>query len=505
MTNCQSWPWIVLLFYLSDVHIAKSALTPNLASIRPIVEPVVVFPPHESILRSSNAHSVCEKDFRLKRHLSQHMDVHNASVLPLNKVVDMWGHICSVCGKDFRLKKYLSRHMNVHSLSNEGIVRLCHTCFVCGKEFPLKRYLSQHMNVHLATQRFNCSVAGCNATFRVKNSLRRHNEIIHKNLARLFSCPSCGRNFSRHQNLEVHKRTHSGEKPYKCLFCDAKSATNYGFRIHMMSQHKSQIVPGTKLCYQQVVAKSNKIYRCKTCGIISATAATLKLHEKSHDSKRPFKCQDCGLMFKLNSHLREHTKIHSWLCPYKCRSCGNMFRQSGQLKTHIQRLHLDEWEMHARTNHCQLVMDRMRESGTSISIPPKLSYHKLRATQTRIRRRKLPTGEGSIQIYLQRPFSCPTCNKRFSRKWEVPHHMDSVHSGLKRYACSHCNKFFSERTNLAQHLRIHTGSRPFICENKGCGKAYRQKKDLSIHQKSCCYSPFESMDTSRPVRCRVVA
>ena len=49
-------------------------------------------------------------------------------------------------------------------------------------------------------------------------------------------------------------------------------------------------------------------------------------------------------------------------------------------------------------------------------------------------------------------------------------------SGGGKYACQDCAKSFKKPSDLARHVRTHTGERPFACTVAGCGKRFRPLK-----------------------------
>ena len=52
-------------------------------------------------------------------------------------------------------------------------------------------------------------------------------------------CEFCGKIFVNHSNLKVHRRSHTGEKPYHCSICDYSTAQSSKLTRHMKT-HRNQ-------------------------------------------------------------------------------------------------------------------------------------------------------------------------------------------------------------------------------------------------------------------------
>ncbi|KAK3860749.1 hypothetical protein Pcinc_033218 [Petrolisthes cinctipes] len=63
-------------------------------------------------------------------------------------------------------------------------------------------------------------------------------------------CPVCGKVISRRDNLKVHLRTHTGEKPYGCPHCPHRSNERGNLRKHMRSLHGVDLDPSYLLPQQ---------------------------------------------------------------------------------------------------------------------------------------------------------------------------------------------------------------------------------------------------------------
>ncbi|KAI8354195.1 hypothetical protein BD560DRAFT_407877 [Blakeslea trispora] len=52
-----------------------------------------------------------------------------------------------------------------------------------------------------------------------------------------------------------------------------------------------------------------------------------------------------------------------------------------------------------------------------------------------------------------------------------------------RYYCPFCNKPFNRPSSLRIHTYSHTGEKPFICQEKGCGRQFSVQSNMRRHQR----------------------
>jgi len=76
------------------------------------------------------------------------------------------------------------------------------------------------------------------------------------------SCEFCGKVFKNCSNLTVHKRSHTGEKPYKCELCPYSCAQSSKLTRHMKTHGKSGM----------------DRFRCSFCDMPFTVASTLEKH-----------------------------------------------------------------------------------------------------------------------------------------------------------------------------------------------------------------------------------
>ncbi|KAM6974276.1 uncharacterized protein LKV04_015914 [Tautogolabrus adspersus] len=184
---------------------------------------------------------------------------------------------CSVCGKRYSHKNNLSAHMTRHSKGHRF------SCSVCKKSFPWRGELMRHMRIHTGE---NPIISGRRLT--EKPNMYTHLQ-GHSGEQLTCTCSVCKASFPCRSSLDVHMRTHTGEKPFGCSLCGKRFTQNGNLKRHM------------------AVHTGEKPFSCSVCGKRFPSKQDLKRHWTVHTGQKLFSCSVCDKRFAWHQSLRKHS------------------------------------------------------------------------------------------------------------------------------------------------------------------------------------------------------
>ena len=261
-----------------------------------------------------NQCSFCRKDFTEISSLLYHEAGH-LNGPSYEKVLD-----CELCHKVFSSPSALSKHARREHVGFRPFV-----CQICNKRYIFRSDLIRHHSSHTGAKPFKCSY--CPKLFAHKKYLVPH-ERIHTGETP-YQCTYCPKKFSSKDSLTYHERTHTGETPYICKVCHKGFKTGSALRYHEISTHGGEKSYECPHCKKQFIQKNDltihvrthtgeKPYKCEVenCGkgFVSAqhlTRHTNRIHG-SQSRKKNFKCKLCDKAYFEKRHLLHHELvIHS--------------------------------------------------------------------------------------------------------------------------------------------------------------------------------------------------
>ncbi|XP_048482371.1 zinc finger protein 26 isoform X2 [Plutella xylostella] len=286
----------------------------------------------------------------------------------------------------------------------------------------------------------------CERLFADEEELNRHVGDAHSEEAGQYTCDVCLYRFPDQTKLQQHMEAHYIN--YKCKNCSFESRILAEMQKHVDESHSILLkAPDVK-----------EVAVCNRCKNEFISSAELKAHLATC---RTYKCVDCDQTFPAGRAYHQHRQKHR-LDPdgIYCEVCKIYYKATWYKKhllTSLKHVSRDSFKY-----ECEICHQKF-PSSSRLKLHM-FGYHKRLG-----------------------PFPCELCPKSFFNRSRLTRHCASVHKigpvfeKEKNKMCETCGKGFSSNHQLANHLRTHTGERPWRCEE--CPAAFAQNGSFYMHMK----------------------
>ncbi|XP_071806149.1 PR domain zinc finger protein 10-like [Asterias amurensis] len=371
---------------------------------------------------------------------------------------------CPECNEVFQNRKFLALHASAHGKNRPVVDKPppIHRCGQCSKVFKDKAKYERHLNIHSS------------------------------DAFKPLQCNVCGKRFMSNSAIACHMKVHSGQKYYKCPFCEE------GFdRMELLRNH----VP-----YHSV----NGMYTCPHCGKQFRDYPQIRKHIRGFHSQKEFPCPHCDRIFPRPDKLKLHMLRHSDHKDFLCANCGKQFKRKDKLKEHMHRMHNPQREA----------------ANLAIASKPRKAPFKPKFAPT------------DINAFT---FKCRLCSIGFKRRGMLVNHLAKQHPETppesvpelnlpivkpnRNYFCAYCEKVYKSSSKRKIHiLKNHPGSivPPSLRKTKGdpnsplgdphtapagtttthyfacahCPRQYSTKAKMMDHVRKKHMEPVQTMETS---------
>ncbi|XP_009981949.1 PREDICTED: sal-like protein 4 [Tauraco erythrolophus] len=284
-------------------------------------------------------------------------------------------------------------------------------------------------------------------------------------------CKFCGKVFGNDSALQIHLRSHTGERPYKCNICGNRFTTKGNLKVHFqrhkdkyphikmnpypVPEHLDNVPTSTGIPYGMSVPldESNLIVDSKPLLTTLPTSAATSAPQTVSNLAGIKESLPGAFSSDLQSRPSPESEGGS-------SSSGAVGHESGteqslsspQATCSVSIFHVSgSNEQGSETSKLQQLVENIDKSTADPN--ECLICHRVLSCQSSLKMHyRTHTGE--------RPFKCKICGRAFSTKGNLKTHygVHRANTPLKmQHSCPICQKKFTNAVVLQQHIRMHMG------------------------------------------------
>lgn len=347
---------------------------------------------------------------------------------------------CNHCDAMFESIPEFRKHCwKVHSIGY-------YICQFCDKQFYDRSTRYNHEKIQHGREprpKVDNSICEiCNEVTTTKKAYVRHKWRAH--LVGV-GCKHCDKQFSTEYSRDEHEKIHTGEprriKKRKlgeiaCNCKDPECQKHYRRGAPMSRQpnkckHCNEVFVYVRGLRKHLWTAHKTGNKCRFCEKQFYDRGNRDTHERTHTGQHPFKCTYCPRTFSAHTTMKHHIMLHENDLPFLCTTCGKGFVSVTRLNCHVRDKH-------------------------------PLSDSELRNDR----------------------YPCLVCSKRFSKNYILKNHTARHHNTGEAVilTCDICQRAFNSRKCLVQHMKIHSGNKPYKC--RYCGMAFAQSAGKRGHERN---------------------